>query len=331
MNLADYVNQPLLMENSSTFNNLLNQESSIEEHAPVPAAITDTGCERELNEDRYAVVECASGLAWILCDGMGGVTGGELAAQLAIEAMRRDLENNHKRPVDSAIKASIIEANRVIALRRQNPAFASMGTTVVAAIFMGSEVGISHVGDSRAYLIRDYSIQQLTHDHTLVQEMVDRGQLKFEEALSHPQAHVLTKCLGSEPGLEVQAKKYWIWETIGDEPSDMLLLCSDGLYSHVSDAEIATIVSKATPQTACVELVELAKARGGFDNITISIIPLAGQLKKEPPVGFDSLNKKISNQTKVSSSNNWTLFGAITFFVCILVSLITAGIFLATL
>lgn len=254
----------------------------------LPAAITDTGCERDLNEDRYAVVESQSGIAWIVCDGMGGVTGGELAAQLAIEAMKRSLESAPRRSSEVALRSAILEANRVIVLRRQNPAFASMGTTMVGALFMGSEVAVSHVGDSRAYLVRDYSIQQLTHDHTLVQEMVDRGQLKPEDALSHPQAHVLTKCLGSEPGLEVQARKYWVWETGKGEPDDFLVLCSDGLYSHVSDAEIATFVSKLIPQKACVELVEIAKSRGGFDNITVTIIPLAGQLKREPPVGFDA-------------------------------------------
>ena len=321
------------MHNSDLSLSFGQSSSNLLDDQPVPAAITDTGCERDLNEDRYAVVESSSGLAWILCDGMGGVTGGELAAQLAIEAMRRELETSPRRPVDQAVKASITEANRVIALRRQNPAFASMGTTVVAAIFMGSEVGISHVGDSRAYLIRDFSIQQLTHDHTLVQEMVDRGQLKFEEALSHPQAHVLTKCLGSEPGLDVVAKKYWVWETSDTEATDLLLLCSDGLYSHVSDAEISTITSRMTPQAACVELVELAKSRGGFDNITVAIIPLAGQLKREPPVGFDERHaenkaKKLSAQ---SNRQSWirTIIASAVF--SILASLITVGIFIATL
>jgi protein phosphatase len=321
------------MHNSDLSSSFGQTSSNTVDDQPVPAAITDTGCERDLNEDRYAVVESSSGLAWILCDGMGGVTGGELAAQLAIEAMRRELETSPKRPVDQAVKASITEANRVIALRRQNPAFSSMGTTVVAAIFMGSEVGISHVGDSRAYLIRDYSIQQLTHDHTLVQEMVDRGQLKFEDALSHPQAHVLTKCLGSEPGLEVATKKYWVWETSESEATDLLLLCSDGLYSHVSDAEIATIASRMTPQSACVELVELAKSRGGFDNITIAIIPLTGQLKREPPVGFDEnyAEKKAKKLSEISNKQSWirTILASIIF--SILASLITVGVFIGTL
>ena len=247
----------------------------------VPAAITDTGCERELNEDRYAVIECSSGLAWIVCDGMGGAMGGELAAQLAIDAIRRDLENLPSRPVDVSIKSAILEANRVIVLRRQNPAFSGMGTTVVGIMFNGPEVSIAHAGDSRAYLIRDRAIQQLTKDHTYVQDLVDKGKISSEEALSHPQAHVLTRCIGSEPGLEVDVEKLWIWESNGSDPVDYILLCSDGLYSLVSDGEIANIVSDFAPQRACVELVELGKSRGGYDNITVAVIPISGQLKNE--------------------------------------------------
>ena len=289
----------------------------------LPAAITDTGCERDLNEDRYAVVESASGVAWLVCDGMGGVTGGELAAQLAIEAIRRELESTTRRPTDAAIRSAVLEANRVIVLRRQNPAFSGMGTTMVGALFMGSEVSICHVGDSRAYLVRDYSIQQLTHDHTLVQEMVDRGHLSPEEALSHPQAHVLTKCLGSEPGLDVESKKFWVWETGEGEPNDFLLLCSDGLYSHVTDAEIATITSRMSPQKACVELIEIAKARGGFDNITVTIIPLNGQLKREPPVGFDArINAAPRGREQVSVSSGTTF----SLLQITLISLLLTGI-----
>ena len=252
----------------------------------IPAAITDTGCERQLNEDRYAVIESQSGLAWLVCDGMGGVTGGELAAQLAIDAIRRDLENLPGRSPEVALKSAIIEANRIIVLRRQNQAFASMGTTLVGVIFSGAEVVIASVGDSRAYLVRDGAIQQLTVDHTFVQGLVDKGQIKPEEALSHPQAHILTRCIGAEPGIEVQTRKLWIWQVPAGEPKDYIFLCSDGLYSHVSDGEIANLVANNSPQKACVQLVDLAKSRGGYDNITLAVIPLDGQLKSEPPIGY---------------------------------------------
>ncbi len=215
-------------------------EFSQEDDFSIPAAITDTGCERELNEDRYAVIESNSGIAWIVCDGMGGAMGGELAAQLVIDDLRRDLEQLPPRPPVVALKAATLEANRVIVLRRSNPAFASMGTTIVASMICDREVGICHAGDSRAYLVRNSAIQQLTTDHTFVQDLVDSGQIEIEEALSHPQAHVLTRCIGSEPGLKVDTSRYWIWDSEEGEKNDVLLLCSDGLYSLVSDGEIVS-------------------------------------------------------------------------------------------
>jgi serine/threonine protein phosphatase PrpC len=257
------------------------------ENTLVPAAITDTGCERELNEDRYAVVECSSGVAWLVCDGMGGATGGELAAQIAIDAIRRDLEGRGARRAETALRSSILEANRIIVLRRQNQAFAGMGTTIVATLFQGPEVVVAHVGDSRAYLVRDGAIQQLTVDHTFVQQLVEKGQISADEALSHPQAHILTRCIGSEPALEVEVRRFWVWPTEQGEPQDHLLLCTDGLYSLVTEGELATLVSENSPQTACVKMVELAKNRGGFDNITCAIIPMGGQLRQEPPPGYD--------------------------------------------
>jgi len=249
----------------------------------IPAAITDVGCEREINEDRYAVVDSPAGRAWVVCDGMGGTMGGELAAQLAIDAVRRGLEaRQYTGPID-ALKGAVEEANRVIVLRRQNPAFSSMGTTIVGLLVDGDEVALANAGDSRAYLIRNNAIQQLTIDHTYVQDLVDKGALSAEDALSHPQAHVLTRCLGAEPRLELDLTTYWIWNVGEDEPEDKLVLCSDGLYSLVSDDEISEAASKMSPQECCVQLVELAKERGGYDNITLAVLPLGGQLREESP------------------------------------------------
>lgn len=247
----------------------------------IPAAITDIGCEREINEDRYAVIDSPAGRAWIVCDGMGGSLGGELAAQLAIDAARRALESRDFDSAEEALVFSIEEANRVIVLRRQNPAFSGMGTTVVGALIQGDEVTITHAGDSRAYLVRNGEIQQLTVDHTYVQDLVDRGALEPDEALSHPQSHVLTRCLGAEPRISLETQTYWIWDVSSEEQEDSLVLCSDGLYSLVSDEEIAEIATKNSPQESCVQLVELAKKRGGYDNITVAILPLGGALHEE--------------------------------------------------
>ena len=248
----------------------------------VPAAVTDVGCEREINEDRYAVIQSLNGKAWIVCDGMGGSLGGELAAQLAIDALRQALESGEFRNASEALSSSIAEANRRIVLRRQNPAFSGMGTTVVAALLDENELAIAHAGDSRAYVIRGKEIEQLTIDHTYVQELVDRGTLSEEDALHHPQSHVLTRCLGADPRIKVDVNTFWIWDA-DDGAEDYLLLCSDGLYSLIEDAEIAEIVSTESPRSSCVKLVELAKARGGYDNITVSVLPLNGKLRDEDP------------------------------------------------
>ena len=260
----------------------------------IPAAITDVGCEREINEDRYAVVDSPMGRAWIVCDGMGGALGGELAAQLAIDAIRRALESGNFDDSQEAIQNAIEEANRIIVLRRQNPAFSAMGTTIVAVLLNDSEVAVAHAGDSRAYVIRGDEIQQLTTDHTYVQELVDRGTISEQEALTHPQSHVLTKCLGADPRIEIETTMFWTWDKEPGAQNDILMLCSDGLYSLVDDQEIAEAVKTRTPQDACVHLTELAKTRGGYDNITLAVVPLEGTLKEECPGGAKQLKKKSS-------------------------------------
>ena len=248
-----------------------------------PAALTDIGCEREINEDRYAVIDSNLGRVWVVCDGMGGCLGGELAAQLAIDSIRRKLEAPETHAPEAALINATEEANRIILLRRQNPAFSSMGTTVVAAMLHNEEeVLVVHAGDSRAYLLRDGNIQQLTTDHTYVQDLVERGVIKQHEALSHPQAHVLTRCLGAEANLNLDMQKYWIWPSESGK-EDKLLLCSDGLYSLVDDDEIAEMCHSYPAHEGCIRLTELAKSRGGYDNITVAIIPLPGELREEKP------------------------------------------------
>ena len=255
-----------------------------------PAAITDAGCERDLNEDRYAVIESEAGLLWLVCDGMGGVKGGELAAQLAIDSIRRNLEASHYTSSEKAIVDSIQEANRVVVLRRQNQTFGQMGTTLVGAIFNGQAVSIVNVGDSRAYVVSARGqIRQITLDDTYVQELVSSGKISPQEALNHPNAHVLTKAIGADASLRPKADNYWIWDTGGDpQEQDSLVLCSDGLYSMVGDEEIAKAVSRNSPRKACAVLVEEAKRRGGYDNITLAVIPLLGKLKNEMPPGYRS-------------------------------------------
>lgn len=308
------------MFSGSTHEDENSGNSSNKVDSLAPAAITDTGCERELNEDRYAVIESESGVAWIVCDGMGGVTGGELAAQLAIDAIRREFMNNPCRPSQVAVTSSLAEANRIIVLRRQNQAFSGMGTTAVMALFQGQEVAISHIGDSRAYLVRDRVIQQLTVDHTYVQSLVEKGEITLEEALAHPDAHILTRCIGSQSRLDLDVIKLWLWPTEKEEPKDKLVMVSDGLYSLVTDEEISEIVATKTAQDACAHLVDMANERGGYDNITVVIVPLDGQLRSEVPPGFTPVKEveqkasRISTRSRIyyedtDNSKTWILIG----------------------
>jgi protein phosphatase len=263
---------------------------------------------------------------------MGGATGGELAAQLAIDAIKRDLDKHGDLSVEMALKNSIIEANRVIVLRRQNQAFASMGTTLVGVMFDGQEMAVANIGDSRAYVVRAGMIQALTVDHTYVQQLVDRGEIRPEQALSHPQAHILTRCVGAEPGIEVDVRKFWIWSSTEGASRDRIVLCSDGLYSLVSENEIAQIVTRHSPQTACVKLVELAKARGGYDNITVSIIPLVGEVRSEPPPVQQTGRRPVTPRVAAEPArqrgigSHLLLLGLLSLFV----SLLTIGFFVVT-
>ena len=275
----------------------------------IPSALTDVGCERDLNEDRYAVIESEAGLVWLVCDGMGGVKGGELAAQLVIDGMKRYLGNSVDAKPADALKRSILEANRIIVLRRQNQAFGQMGTTIVGAIFNGREVHITHVGDSRAYVVGQDSIKQLTEDHTYVQQLVNNDKISMEDAMSHPQAHVLTKAIGSDPALELDVSSKWIWTIEDSQEQDYLVLCTDGLYSMVSDDEIAEFVNSNSPQNATAKLTELAKQRGGYDNITIAIIPLVGHLKDTVPANYTPVRvKKTRGEVKKLNFKELTPF-----------------------
>lgn len=249
----------------------------------VAAGLSDTGCEREKNEDRFVIVQSAAGTGFFVFDGMGGAEGGEAAAQLSVDAVRGVLSQTESDNGGQVLRNAIERAHQIISLRRQNQVFAAMGTTVVAAMIKDAEITIATVGDSRAYLIHDGSARQLTSDHTYVQDLVDQGYIEPQDALIHPQAHILTRCVGSTVGFKIDTKKLWIWpKTAEEQESDHLLLCSDGLYSLVNDSEIATIVASLAPSEACEKLIKLARERGGFDNITALIVPVGGVVRSDP-------------------------------------------------
>jgi PPM family protein phosphatase len=224
------------------------------------ASVTDTGRRRRHNEDAYV---CEPPL-FAVADGMGGAQAGELASGLAAAALRDDtseLEGGEQR-VDDLIQ----EANRRVYERQSQDASASgMGTTMTVALVEDGRVAIGHVGDSRAYLIRDRKLEQLTEDHSLVAELVRSGKLSPEEAEGHPQRSVITRALGTDPDVDVDTF------SVETKPGDLFLLCSDGLTSMVDDETILREVerNRSDLSRAAKALVRAANKGGGEDNITV--------------------------------------------------------------
>lgn len=223
------------------------------------AALTDTGRKRRRNEDVYFVQPPLFAIA----DGMGGAQAGELAARLAAEALQEDGGGG---TAEERVTSLVQEANRRVYERSSEDQSASgMGTTMTVALVEGDEVVLGHVGDSRAYRIRDGELEQLTEDHTLVQELMKDGRLTAEEARRHPQKSVITRVLGTDPVVDVDMFR------VGAEPGDVFLLCSDGLTATVGDTAILEIVerNRADLDGAARALVDAANAGGGEDNITV--------------------------------------------------------------
>ncbi len=220
---------------------------------------TDTGRQRSENEDSLFV----RAPIFVVADGMGGAQAGEVASKTAADAFDRDLPEG---PPERFLRETIEEANRRIHdLARADPSKAGMGTTITAAIVnaQGEEVGIGHVGDSRAYRLRRGKLEQLTRDHSLVEEMRRKGQITDAQAEDHPQRSIITRALGPEPDVEVDL------QTVPASPGDLFLLCSDGLTTMVSEQRIAAVLaSSGSMREAVRTLVDEANGAGGRDNIT---------------------------------------------------------------
>ncbi|NJM07928.1 Stp1/IreP family PP2C-type Ser/Thr phosphatase [Candidatus Gracilibacteria bacterium] len=250
------------------------------------AARTDVGRTRTNNEDSYFRGEFAIGAdafatLLIVADGMGGAQAGEVASQLAIATIKQELtgllaERDLADDADwqAVLREAMIAANRaVFEHARRNKNRQGMGTTLTMALIHNDRLHLAHVGDSRAYLINAQGVSEggavwslLTSDHTLVARLVDIGQLTPDQARVHPQRNILYRSLGTDPQTEVDTASHPI------ERGDHLLLCSDGLDTHVADEELARIVLEY-PQVdrTCQALVDLANERGGRDNITVLI------------------------------------------------------------
>ena len=238
------------------------------------SGVTDTGRRRLRNEDAFI---CEPPL-FAVADGMGGARAGEVAAGLAAAALE---EAGSETRGAEGVAALIVEANKRIWERSLNdPRTTGMGTTVTAALVDAASgaVAIGHVGDSRAYLLRDETLEQLTTDHSLVAELVESGVLTPEEAERHPQRSAITRALGTEPTVEVDAF------TMQAEPGDLFLVCSDGLSAMLSDEAVSSAIETADrdPERAADALVAAANARGGEDNITVVLFEIVDDQAPAP-------------------------------------------------
>ena len=248
------------------------------------AGLSDVGRRRKSNEDSFAISE--DGTLFIVADGMGGHAAGEVASRLAVESIERHISGTDPRK-EPTIPASFrspgvdeaslpIPARRVLnAIRlanqeivrsvRKDSSMRGMGTTVVIAYVSGTRAYIGSVGDSRAYVVRDRSLRQLTSDHTLVNEQVRAGALSSQEARHHPARNILTRAVGSQEEVEADLVELDL------KPGDILLLCSDGLTTMAEDSDILNtlLAHSDDPEAASRALVDLANERGGDDNVTV--------------------------------------------------------------
>jgi serine/threonine protein phosphatase PrpC len=222
--------------------------------------ITDTGRKRRHNEDAYV---CEPPL-FAIADGMGGAQAGEVASRLAAAALKE--ARGTQTVGEHRISDLIQEANRRVYDRSNtDPNTSGMGTTITVALVENGTVAFGHVGDSRAYLIRDGRMEQITEDHSLVNELLKSGKLSPEEAHTHPQKSVITRALGTDPDVDVDTF------TLGAQPDDLFLLCSDGLTDMVDEDAILELVerNRRDIDAALKALVRAANRGGGEDNITV--------------------------------------------------------------
>lgn len=244
-------------------------------------AKTDLGRIRENNEDKYEFfipededTLALKGAFYAVADGMGGHAAGQIASELALKTAIKAYYSDSSPILEESLRAAFQTANALIYdAARAISERAGMGTTMTALVLRGEEAFVAHVGDSRCYRLRGDKLEQLTEDHTWVNEQVKRGLMSREEAELSPFRNVITRSLGNTPSVEV--------DILSDElkVGDVFLLCSDGLTGEVSDDEIRDALLKSPPSKAAWDLVELALDHGGRDNCTVLIVAIRDIIK----------------------------------------------------
>ena len=230
---------------------------------------TDQGLVRASNQDRFEAVKLSDTLAFVvLCDGMGGENGGNVASEIATtharEALARELtEDIGEGTLRGIMKSAITGANALVYERAAaDPALSGMGTTMIVAVFSAATLYVAYVGDSRVYLASPREERQLSKDHTVVQMLVDIGEITEADARIHPKRHYITRAVGVSATVDVD----FLAETLVED--DIVLFCSDGLYTYMTPGSYYELLSRCIAEGSVRVLIELAKEAGGSDNIT---------------------------------------------------------------
>lgn len=238
----------------------------------IVGAISDIGLRRENNQDYMFASDEKDFPLFIVADGMGGHKAGDIASKMAVEIVVAHFRNNKGKlfkedDINNQIVKAIEDANHKIYIKSlEMPEYKGMGTTITLGYICGSKVLIGHVGDSRAYFIRDKKISQITEDHSLVNELIKNGSISKEEAINHPQKNMITRAVGTSS--EIAIDLFFI----NYQTDDCLLLCSDGLFNMVDEKtilDVVTIDDNKDIYRVCNTMVTLAKQNGGVDNITV--------------------------------------------------------------
>ncbi len=233
-------------------------------------AKTDIGLKRTSNQDSYAAGELPGSVAWaVVCDGMGGTNGGNLASSTAVKIISERISSSYRQgmsftSIKNMFMSAIIAANvSVYEKAKENSELSGMGTTVVVAIVADERVYVAHAGDSRAYILSSGKLHQLTKDHSFVQEMVDSGRLTPDEAREDPRKNLITRALGISEDLRIDFCEEEISE------NDVLLICTDGLTNYVEPEEIYELTDDGKFYEFAERLVNRANHNGGGDNVTV--------------------------------------------------------------
>ena len=232
-------------------------------------SFTDTGRVRDMNQDAFKTGFFKDGGAWaVVCDGMGGVSGGQIASGICINEVSSHIEKGYRKSmsmksVKNLLVSAITAANiKVFETASENKEYLGMGTTVVAVVILNGFAAVAHVGDSRAYFIND-EIKQITRDHSVVQYLIDTGRITKEAAKTHPDRNVITRAVGVNPEVDIDV------DIIPINEGETILICSDGLYEYISENEMLDMIKNPDEDEPAKKLLDMANEAGGKDNITV--------------------------------------------------------------